>query len=85
MDTAGIEAQLMAEAQEHVEVNHHVLGPWKSFLGGAVRIALCNSCQRHAIAEILPVGDDDAGNQVYHSDIRGSALKFECNGKATRC
>lgn len=81
MDTAAIESELMSSASDHAVDNHHTLGPWQSYLGGAVRIAYCNTCQRHAWTEILPKGDDDAGNQIYKTDIRGSAVTMECGSR----
>lgn len=81
MDTAGIEAQLMQEATDHAVLNHHKLGPWAAFLGGAIRISHCDECKRHAVIEVLPNGDDEAGNQQYKTDIRGSAVTTECGGR----
>lgn len=81
MDTAALEASLMTEAGEHAAFNQHALGNWESFLGGAVRLAHCVTCKRHAWVQVLPNGDDKAGNQVYKTDIRGSAVTMECGGR----
>jgi hypothetical protein len=78
VDTTTIESELMASASEYAVDNHHTLGPWQSYLGGAVRIAHCTACDRHALTEVLPKGDDDAGNQIYKTDIRGSAITTQC-------
>ena len=71
----------MASAFEQAEFNHHILGKWEAFLGGAVRIATCTVCHRHAWAEVLPNGDNESGNQVYKTDIRGSAATMECSSR----
>lgn len=81
MDTTLIENGLMKTAQEHAELNRHVLGNWESFLGGAVRIATCTVCNRYAWAEILPKGHTDDNIQIYKEDIRGSAVTKECGRK----
>jgi hypothetical protein len=81
LDTAETELKLMTEAKERAKSNRHVLGDWESFSAGAVRIASCTACKRHAWAEVFPNGDDDKGNQVYKTDIRGSAVTMECGGR----
>lgn len=81
MDTAAIESELMSSASEYAVDNHHILGNWEMFLGGAVRIATCMTCHRHAWAEIFPSGDDKAGNQIYKTDIRGSAVTMQCGSR----
>ncbi len=81
MDTTGIEAQLMAEAEEQAILNLHTLGNWENFCGGAIRIACCITCKRHVRIEVFPNGNDEFKNQVYQTEIRGPAVTMECGGR----
>ncbi len=81
MDTTTIESELMASASEYAVSNHHILGPWQSYLGGAVRIVHCITCDRYGLTEVLPNGNDENGNQVYETDIRGSAVTMQCGSR----
>ena len=71
----------MSEAGEHAELNHHILGKWESFQAGVVRISHCTACKRHAWVEVFPNGNDKNRNQIYKTDIRGSAVTTECGSR----
>lgn len=81
MDTSSLEKEIMEMAEWGMVGKNHVPGPWESFLGGAIHVSHCVNCQRFSIAEVLPNGDDDSGNQVYETDIRGSAPMTECGAR----
>lgn len=78
MDTRELEAQLAVSAGNAARLKNHQFGLWESFLGGAVRLLECVECHRYVLTSVLPNGDDENGNQVYETDIRGSAPTVEC-------
>lgn len=78
MDTRELENQLAMTAGKAAKSKGHV-GIWESFLGGAVRILECSECHRYVRTAVLPNGDDEKGNQVYETEIRGSAQTAECS------
>lgn len=78
MDTTALETQTAQAAGAKFLDKNHVGNGWESFLGGAVLIQECIKCHRFALVSVLPNGDDENGNQVYETDIRGSAPTTEC-------
>jgi hypothetical protein len=81
MDTHELEAQMMVSAGDAARLKNHEFGLWESFLGGAVRILECAACHRFVLTSVLPNGDDENGNQVYETEIRGSASTVECGAR----
>lgn len=78
MDTTALELETMQAAFDGFKSKNHTFQSWEPFLGGAVRICECSVCHRFALTEVFPNGDDESGNQVYETDIRGSAPTTEC-------
>lgn len=81
MDTHELEDQLRSTADKAATDKGHFFDKWESFLGGAVRIAECSMCHRFSLSSVLPNGDDENGNQIYETDIRGSAPITECGAR----
>jgi hypothetical protein len=81
MDTVNLELQTMEAAEDGFRNKNHIAVGWESFLGGAVRILECHTCHRFVLSEVLPNGDDENGNQVYETDIRGSAPTTDCDAR----
>jgi hypothetical protein len=81
MDTVTIGAELRASVETLAASHKHALGNWESFLGDAIQITTCTICFRFAWAQIFPNGNDDQGNQIYKTDIRGSAVTMQCGSR----
>jgi hypothetical protein len=84
MDTTDLEFQTMEAAEDGFLSKNHVADKWEVFMGGAVRIRQCQFCDRFVLSEVFPNGDDEKGNQVYETDIRGSAPTTNCDARKVR-